>query len=125
LDISRDPPQVDPVDYFVFERDEGFCEQIAATMALMLRAAGVPTRLVTGFGEGTRNLFTGYWEVNNNDAHAWVEVLYPGYGWVPYDPTFGVPDGGAASTTFMLGPLKKISEFLVRTSEPATSKTGA
>jgi transglutaminase-like putative cysteine protease len=112
LEIPPDPPNVDPVDFFVFERDEGFCEQIATTMALMLRAAGVPTRLVTGFGPGTRNIFTGYWEVNNKDAHAWVEVLYPGFGWVPYDPTFGVPEAGGASTTFMLAPLKKIAEFL-------------
>ncbi|MEX2393961.1 MAG: transglutaminaseTgpA domain-containing protein [Actinomycetota bacterium] len=111
LEISPDPPRVDPVDFFVFERDEGFCEQIAATMALMLRAAGVPTRIVTGFGPGNRNIFTGYWEVNNKDAHAWVEVLYPGFGWVPYDPTFGVPDASGANTTFMLAPLKKIAEF--------------
>jgi protein-glutamine gamma-glutamyltransferase len=109
LDISRDPPGKDPVNVFVFERDEGFCEQIAATMALMLRAAGVPTRVVTGFGEGERNLFTGYWEIKNSDAHAWVEVFYPGHGWQPYDPTFGVPFANAANTTFMLAPLAKIT----------------
>jgi transglutaminase-like putative cysteine protease len=109
LDIPRDPPNKDPVNVFVFERDEGFCEQIAATMALMLRASGVPTRVVTGFGEGERNLFTGYWEVRNSDAHAWVEVFYPGYGWIPYDPTFGVPVASAANTTFMLAPIAKIA----------------
>lgn len=109
LDIPRDPPGSDPVDVFVFQRDEGFCEQIAATMALMLRASGVPTRVVTGFGEGERNLFTGYWEVRNSDAHAWVEVFYPGFGWIPYDPTFGVPIASASNTTFMLAPLGKIA----------------
>ena len=109
LDISRDPPGIDPVDYFVFDRKDGFCEQIAATMALMLRASGVPTRLVTGFGPGERNLFTGYWEVRNSDSHAWVEVFYPDYGWIPYDPTFGTPESSAANTTFMLAPLKKIA----------------
>jgi hypothetical protein len=77
-------------------------------MALMLRAAGVPTRVVTGFGEGERNLFTGYWEVRNSDAHAWVEVFYPRFGWIPYDPTFGVPVASAANTTFMLQPLAKV-----------------
>jgi transglutaminase-like putative cysteine protease len=109
LDIPRDPPGRDPVDVFVFDRDEGFCEQIAATMALMLRASGVPARLVTGFGPGERNLFTGYWEVRNSDAHAWVEVFYPGHGWIPYDPTFGVPVANAANTTFMLAPLKHLA----------------
>ncbi len=109
LDISRDPPGRDPIDVFVFDRDEGFCEQIASTMALMLRASGVPTRVVTGFGEGERNLFTGYWEVRNSDAHAWVEVFYPSVGWISYDPTFGVPLASAANTTFMLAPLQKIA----------------
>jgi transglutaminase-like putative cysteine protease len=109
-DIPADPPGRDPVDVFVFDRDEGFCEQIASTMALMLRASGVPTRLVTGFGQGTRNLFTGYWEVRNSDAHAWVEVYHPGVGWIPYDPTFGVPSAGPANTTFMLAPVAKLTE---------------
>jgi transglutaminase-like putative cysteine protease len=112
LDISRDPGGRDPVDVFTFERDEGFCEQIAATMALMLRASGVPARVVTGFGAGERNLFTGYWEIHNSDAHAWVEVYYPSFGWIPYDPTFGVPLSSAANTTFMLAPLRNLARSL-------------
>ncbi len=108
LDIPRDPSGQDPVNVFVFDRRDGFCEQIASTMALMLRASGVPTRLVTGFGEGERNVFTGYWEVRNSDAHAWVEVYYRGFGWVPYDPTFGVPQTAVADTTFMFGTLAKL-----------------
>jgi protein-glutamine gamma-glutamyltransferase len=113
LDIPRDPPGRDPVDVFVFDRDEGFCEQIAATMALMLRASDVPARVVTGFGPGERNAFTGYWEVKNSDAHAWVEVYYADVGWIPYDPTFGVPFSDAANTTFMLAPLKRLAESLL------------
>lgn len=107
LDVPPDPPGRDPVDVFVFERDAGFCEQIASTMALMLRAADVPARLVAGFGPGERNVFTGYWEVRNSDAHAWVEVYYPGTGWIPYDPTFGVPATDHTNTTFMLAPLAR------------------
>jgi transglutaminase-like putative cysteine protease len=91
LDIPQDPPGVDAVDRFLFETREGFCEHIASSMAVLLRAAGIPARLVTGFGPGHRNPFTGYWEVRASDAHAWVEVFYPGVGWIPYDPTFGVP----------------------------------
>lgn len=91
LDIPRDPPGRDPVDVFLFDRREGFCEQIATSMVLLLRSVGIPARLATGFGPGERNPFTGYWEVRNSDAHAWVEVYYPRAGWIEYDPTFGVP----------------------------------
>jgi transglutaminase-like putative cysteine protease len=108
LDIPRDPPNRDPAEVFVFERTEGFCEQIATAMVLLLRSAGVPARLVTGFGPGERNLFSGYWEVRNSDAHAWVEVLYPGFGWISYDPTFGVPMSDAANTTFVFAPLGRV-----------------
>ncbi|MEW6060289.1 MAG: transglutaminaseTgpA domain-containing protein [Actinomycetota bacterium] len=91
LDIPRDPPGVAAVDEFLFVRRQGFCEHIASGMAVLLRAVGVPTRFVTGYGPGERNLLTGYFEVREADAHAWIEVLYPGVGWIPYDPTFGVP----------------------------------
>jgi transglutaminase-like putative cysteine protease len=91
LDVPRDPPGVDAVDHFLFATRRGFCEQIASSMAVLLRSIGIPTRLVTGYGPGTRNPLTGYLEVRQSDAHAWVEVWYPLVGWVPYDPTFGVP----------------------------------
>ncbi len=91
LTVPREPEGVDAVDQFLFVTHRGFCEHIAAAMAVLLRADGIPTRVVTGYGPGERNPFTGYYEVRNADAHAWVEVYYPGYGWVPYDPTFGVP----------------------------------
>jgi transglutaminase-like putative cysteine protease len=115
LDIPRDPPGQDPVNVFVFNRRDGFCEQIASTMALMLRATGVPTRLVTGFGEGQRNVFTGYWEIKNSDSHAWVEVYYRGIGWVPYDPTFGVPETSAANSTFLFRPIANVLGKLIPT----------
>jgi transglutaminase-like putative cysteine protease len=91
LDIPADPPGVDAVDHFLFERREGFCEHIASAMVVLLRSVGIPARFVTGFGPGARNPFTGYWDVRASDAHAWVEVFYPGVGWISYDPTFGVP----------------------------------
>ena len=91
LTVPREPDGVDAVDHFLFDTRRGFCEHIAASMAVLLRAQGIPTRIVTGYGPGERNPFTGYYEVRNSDAHAWVEVLYRGVGWVPYDPTFGVP----------------------------------
>ena len=92
LDVPRDPVGVDAVDHFLFVTRTGFCEQIATSLAIMLRTLGIQTRLVTGYGPGERNPLTGYFEVRQSDAHAWVEVFYPGIGWVPYDPTFGVPE---------------------------------
>jgi transglutaminase-like putative cysteine protease len=91
LTVPREPPGADAVDHFLFETRRGFCEHIASAMAVLLRAQGIPTRIVTGYGPGEHNPFTGYYEVRYADAHAWVEVFYPGVGWMPYDPTFGVP----------------------------------
>jgi hypothetical protein len=89
------------VDHFLFERRRGYCEQIASSMVVLLRAVGIPTRLVTGYGPGSRNAFTGYFDVRGSDAHAWVEVLYPFSGWTAYDPTFGVPAADPSGARFI------------------------
>ncbi len=114
LDIGPDPPGVDAVDEFLFVRRQGFCEHISSAMAILLRAVGIPARLGVGFGPGDRNLLTGYFEVHESDAHAWVEVYYPGAGWQEYDPTFGVPAAsGGFGVSFLAGELfGKIGRFL-------------
>ncbi len=114
LDI---PPEIegrDPLEEFLFERREGFCEHIATSMAMLLRAVGIPTRLAVGFGPGTRNVFTGYFEVAEADAHAWVEVYFPFTGWVQFDPTFGVPNVGQSSGPRWIAAqvLRDVAEFL-------------
>jgi len=101
LNVPREPPGVDAVDHFLFDTRRGFCEHIASAMAILLRAEGIPTRIVTGYGPGDRNPLTGYWEVRQSDAHAWVEVYYPNAGWLPYDPTFGVPEAGTTAGSFV------------------------
>ena len=103
LDVPPDPAGVDSVDHFLFVTRTGFCEQIASSLAVMLRTLGIPTRLVTGYGPGERNPLTGYFEVRQSDAHAWVEVFYPGIGWVPYDPTFGVPEAAPHASSRFIG----------------------
>jgi len=85
------PAGADAVDYFLFESKQGSCEAFASAMTVLLRAAGIPARLVTGYATGTYNLFTGYYEVRNADAHAWVEVYLPGAGWIEWEPTPGFP----------------------------------
>jgi transglutaminase-like putative cysteine protease len=86
------PPQArdtDAVDQFLFVDREGVCEHYASAMIVMLRSLGVPARLAAGYGSGTHNPITGFYEVRANDAHAWVEVYFPEHGWVPFDPTPG------------------------------------
>ena len=67
----------------------GFCQYYAATMAVILRDLGVPTRIAQGFLPGSRDANTGIETILNSNAHAWVEVYFPGYGWVTFDPTGG------------------------------------
>lgn len=98
------PPQRRPgdaVDYFLFEERRGYCEQFASAMVVLLRAAEIPARLVTGYAPGTLNPLTGLYEVRNSDAHAWVEVFFPGVGWVEFEPTPGFPDTAALGSPAM------------------------
>jgi transglutaminase-like putative cysteine protease len=67
----------------------GFCQYYAATMAVILRDLGVPTRIAQGFLPGSRDPNTGVERILNSNAHAWVEVYFPGYDWVTFDPTGG------------------------------------
>ena len=91
LESPVPPEGQDAVDHFLFDTDVGFCEQFASATAVMLRSLGIPTRFVAGYLPGRRNPFTGYYEVRNSDAHTWVEVWFPGYGWYEFDPTFDIP----------------------------------
>jgi protein-glutamine gamma-glutamyltransferase len=110
LDIPPDPPGVDAVDQFLFVRKQGFCEHIASAMAILLRSVGIPARFAVGFDTGSHNLLTGYYDVHESDAHAWVEVAYPGIGWQEYDPTHSVPPAsGGFGASFLAGEL--LSKF--------------
>ncbi len=83
------PPNTDAVDLFLFEDQRGVCEHYVSAMVVMLRSLGIPARFVVGYGSGDYNPMSGYYTVRANDAHAWVEVYFPDYGWVPFDPTPG------------------------------------
>ena len=89
LDIPEFPDNVDTVDYFLFKQKEGYCEHFASALTIMARAVNVPSRLATGYVTGKFNPFTTYYEVRSSDAHAWVEIYFPHYDWVPFDPTPG------------------------------------
>lgn len=80
-----------PVEAFLFDRRSGYCEHFASAMALMLRALGIPTRMVTGFLVQEWNPFGHYAIVRQGDAHAWVEAFLPESGWTRFDPTPSAP----------------------------------
>jgi len=80
----------DPIDGFLFETRRGFCEHYAASFTLLMRLAGIPTRIVTGYQGGELNPLGGYLIVRQSDAHAWTEAWLPGRGWTRIDPTAAV-----------------------------------
>ncbi len=86
LELGRQT-DLDPLDEFLFERKTGNCEYFAAAMAVLLRAAGVPARVVNGFQRGEWNDVGRYFAVRQRDAHSWVEVYFPGAGWLTFDPS--------------------------------------
>lgn len=98
------PPQApdsDSVDQFLFVDQRGVCEHYVSAMVVMLRHLGIPARFVVGYGSGDYNPFTGFYEVRADDAHAWVEVYFPDFGWIPFDPTPGWtpnPQSGSVKT---------------------------
>jgi len=80
-----------PIETFLFDTRRGHCEYFASAMALMLRAEGIPSRVVTGFYGAEWSPWEGSWIVRQSNAHAWVEAWIDGEGWRTYDPT--PPDG--------------------------------
>jgi transglutaminase-like putative cysteine protease len=86
------PPllEKDTIDEFLFTTRQGFCEHFAAAFTVLMRAAGIPTRVVTGYQGGEPNPLGNYLIVRQRDAHAWAEVWLHGEGWVRIDPTAAV-----------------------------------
>ncbi len=86
LDPARDPRK-GPIEDFLFYSKEGFCEHYASSMVILLRAAGIPSRIVTGFLPDEWNSFGEYYIVRAKDSHSWVEAHIKGVGWKTFDPT--------------------------------------
>jgi transglutaminase-like putative cysteine protease len=83
------PGEVEPVEFFLFQRQKGHCEYFSSAMAILGRSVGLPIRNVNGFLGGEWNEYDDYIAVRAGDAHSWVEVYFAGYGWVTFDPTPG------------------------------------
>ena len=89
--LRVDPPPfgVDGVDHFLFGLGEGYSEYFGSTMAVMLRTVGVPARLAVGYTTGDRVEGREIYAVTDSHSHAWVEVYFPRFGWIPFEPTPG------------------------------------
>lgn len=89
LDVRSTPRNRDFVDYFLFDQKEGYCSYYASAMTILARCAGLPARYVEGYMlppdpvKDKNNTFV----VTNMQAHAWVEIYFEGYGWLPFEPT--------------------------------------
>jgi len=99
-------------DEFWFDRREGFCEHIAASFVVLMRALDVPARIVTGYQGGELNSVDGFWVVRQSDAHAWAEVWQPGQGWVRVDPTSAVSPGRTGAFQRLAAPQGVVGQAL-------------
>ena len=110
LSPPQAPASMWPVVYFLTQSHRGYCQYFASAMGAMLRSLGVPALLVNGYGPGTAQAQSGrpasrQQVVSTSDAHTWVEAFFPGYGWIPFEPTppsgngdyVPIPRGAAAA----------------------------
>ena len=87
FNIQSPPLNVDAVDYFLFDQRAGYGDYFASAMTVLLRAAGVPARLASGYATGEWDPETSTFSVRLSDAHSWPEVFFPEFGWVPFEPS--------------------------------------
>jgi transglutaminase-like putative cysteine protease len=92
FEYTLEPPLLgsNSVDEFLFQTRRGFCEHYASAFVFLMRAAGVPARVITGYQGGEFNPVDGYYTIRQSDAHAWAEVWLDGRGWIRIDPTAAV-----------------------------------
>ncbi len=96
LNVSAPPPGRDVVDYFLFDSKAGYCDYDASAMVVLLRAAGVPTRMATGYAGGSFDYQRNVYVITGEQGHAWPEVYFSGIGWVEFEPTPSQPLPGRA-----------------------------
>lgn len=89
--IAAAPEGVDPVHYTLFDLKEAYCTYYASAMAVMLRSQGIPTRIISGYALGEYDEAQQSYRVRAVNAHSWVEVYFPDYGWIHFEPTQTIP----------------------------------
>ena len=98
---TRQPPQLfdDPTDEFLFDSKRGYCEHYASSFTVLMRLAGIPARVVTGYQGGEMNPLSNYMIVRQSDAHAWSEIYLANRGWLRIDPTAVIPAGNVENAS--------------------------
>ena len=99
-------------DEFWFDKKAGFCEHIASSFVILMRALDVPARIVTGYQGGEQNSVDGFWTIRQSDAHAWAEVWHEGRGWVRVDPTSAVSPGRTGAFQRLQAPQNVVGQAL-------------
>ena len=115
---------VDALEQFLFQTKAGFCQQYAASMAVLARIVGIPSRVAVGFTHGVLQK-DGTWLVTTHDAHAWPELYFPGFGWLPFEPTPRT-DGQAIAPAFTrVDPATNQNDVPSKRPTPQPTSTGS
>ena len=124
FEYTLEPPLlgVNSVDDFLFTSKKGFCEHYAGSFVVLMRAAGIPARVVTGYQGGEFNELGGYYVLRQSDAHAWTEVWLQDRGWVRVDPTAAISPARIQSGLNAALTDNAALPFLIRTQSPLLLK---
>lgn len=124
FEYTLEPPPLgsNSVDDFLFETRKGFCEYYASSFVFLMRAAGIPARVVTGYQGGEYNDLGGYYILRQSDAHAWAEVWLQARGWVRYDPTAAIAPGRIQNGLSAAFPDNAALPFFARSQSPLLHK---
>ena len=120
FEYTLEPPLLgrDGIDDFLFVTRKGFCEHYASSFVYLMRAAGIPARVVTGYQGGEPNLLGGYSIIRQSDAHAWTEVWIKNRGWLRMDPTAAISPERIRSGLSASVPDSPSLPFMARTQSP-------
>ena len=121
LEVELPPAGSDPVDYFLFDLQSGYCDYYASAMVVMARSLGLPARLATGFLPQEADA-SGRQTIYMIDSHSWAEVYFAGYGWVEFEPTAAFPAGSDRPATFASPDETGLDDFLASEPPPIPEK---
>lgn len=125
------PTGKDPTTWFLFESDKkGFCNYYASAMTLLARSIGIPARVITGYAPGTRSDPQGAYVVHGQQAHAWVQIYFAGYGWINFEPSpsfadFPRPAPGSSNSSGLSGVAATLPSGIVPPGMSAPAKNTA